>query len=95
VSTDSEEQQTAFSAKHELPFLLLSDERRTAVGLLRIETVAEGENVNVRRPVAIAVDRDGIIRDVVDPVDPEALVERAMRALSEPLPAAGDASAAG
>ena len=30
-ATDSEEQQAEFAAKHELPFLLLSDERRSAV----------------------------------------------------------------
>jgi peroxiredoxin len=95
VSTDSEEQQAAFVKKQGLPFLLLSDERRTAVGLLRIDTVADGENVNVARPVAIAVDRDGIIRDVIDPVQPDDLVDRAMRALSEPLPAASDPSTAG
>lgn len=95
VSTDSEEQQAAFVDKQGLPFLLLSDERRTAVGLLRIDTVADGENINVARPVAIAVDRDGIIRDVIDPVEPDELVDRAMRAFSEPLPATGDASPAG
>lgn len=95
VSTDSEEQQTGFVKKHQLPFLLLSDERRTAVGLLKIETVADGENVNVARPVAIAVDRDGTIRDVIEPVEPDGLVDRAMRALSEPMPASGDAAATG
>ena len=95
ISTDSEEQQAAFVQKHDLPFLLFSDERRTAVGLLRVETTAEGENVNVARPVAIAVDRDGFIRDVIDPVEPDDLVDRAMRALSEPLPATGDASRTG
>lgn len=94
VSTDSEEQQAEFVKKLGLPFLLLSDERRTAVGLLKIETVADGENVNVARPVAITIDRDGIIRDVIDPVEPDELVDRAMRALSEPMPAS-DASAAG
>lgn len=95
VSTDSEEQQAEFVKKHGLPFLLLSDERMTAVGLLKIETVADGENVNVARPVAIAVDRDGIIRDVIEPVEPDELVGRAMRALSEPMPASGNTPAAG
>lgn len=95
VSTDSEEQQTAFVAEHELPFLLLSDERRTAVGLLGVDTVADGENVNIVRPVALAIDRDGTIREVIDPVEPEGLVDRVMRALSEPIPATGDASTAG
>jgi peroxiredoxin Q/BCP len=95
ISCDSEEQQSAFVAKHELPFLLLSDERRSAVEMLGIDTVADGENVNVAQPVAIAADRDGIIRTVIDRVEPDALVDQAVRALSEPIPAtAEDASAA-
>jgi thioredoxin-dependent peroxiredoxin len=94
ISADSEEQQRTFAAKHELPFLLLSDERRSALELLGIETVAEGANVNVSRPVALAVDRDGIVRAVIDPVVPDALADVAVRALSEPIPpATGDAPA--
>ena len=42
-----------------LPFLLLSDERRSAIAVLGIETVADGANVNVAQPIALAVDRDG------------------------------------
>ena len=95
VSTDSEQQQTAFAQKLELPFLLLSDERRSAVGLLGIATAADGENVNVVRPVAVAVDRDGITRAVFDPVEPDGLVDRAIGALSEPIPAQEDAQATG
>ncbi len=87
ISCDSEQQQKAYAEKHELPFLLLSDERRSAVQLLGIDTVADGANVNVARPIAFAVDRDGIIRAVVDPVQPEAIVDQAMRVLSEPIPA--------
>jgi peroxiredoxin len=87
VSTDSEEQQTAFVTKQDLPFLLFSDERRSAVELLGIETQADGENVNVARPLALAVDREGIVRAVIDPVEPDALVDQAVRALSEPIPA--------
>lgn len=86
VSIDSEQVQAAYAAKLELPFLLLCDERRSAVELLGIETVAEGENVNVARPIALAADRDGIVQAVIDPVDPEGLVDRAVRSLSEPLP---------
>ena len=96
ISTDSEEQQAEFVKKHELPFLLLSDERRSAVELLRIETVADGSNVNVARPLAVVVDRDGIIRAVIDPVVPETIVDQAMRTLSEPMPiATRDATASG
>ena len=94
ISTDSEEQQKAFVEEHGLPFLLFSDERRSAVELLGIETSADGANVNVARPVAVAIDIDGVIRSVIDPVEPENLVDAVMRALSEPMPAATeDASA--
>ncbi|MCA1568793.1 MAG: redoxin domain-containing protein [Chloroflexi bacterium] len=95
ISCDSEQQQTRFVEEHSLPFLLLSDERRSAVEMLGIETVADGENVNVVHPVAIAADREGIIRAVFDRVEPDALIDRAIGALSEPIPAAAeDASAA-
>ena len=93
ISTDSEGQQADFTAAQRLPFLLLSDERRSAVEMLGVETVAEGENVNVARPVALAVDREGIVRAVIDPLEPDALVDQVIRALSEPIPAVtGDAS---
>lgn len=96
VSTDSEQQQSKFAEQQSLPFLLFSDERRSAVQMLGVDTVAEGENVNIVQPVAVAVGTDGIIRAVIDPVDPDTLVDAAMQALSEPLPAAssGDSSAA-
>ena len=88
VSCDSPEQQAEFVAAQSLPFLLLSDERRSAVEVLGIATLADGDNVNVASPVAIAVDRDGIVRAVIDRVEPDALVDMVVRALSEPLPAA-------
>lgn len=95
VSTDSEQQQAKFVEEHQLPFLLFSDERRSAVEMLGVETVADGENVNIVQPVALAIGADGLISAVIDPVDPDTLVDAAMRALSEPLPAtSGDASAA-
>ena len=74
----------------ELPFLLLSDERRSAVEVLGIQTVADGENVNVVQPVALAVDRDGIVRAIIERVDPDALVDVVIQALSEPIPAAAE-----
>jgi peroxiredoxin len=95
ISTDSETQQAEFAKRLELPFLLLSDERRSAVELLGIETVAEGANVNVAKPVAVAVDRDGIVRAVIEPIDPDTLVDTTMRALSEPIPAATEDASAG
>lgn len=88
VSCDSEEQQKEFTGRQSIPFLLLSDERRSAVEVLGIETVADGANVNVASPVALAVDREGVIRAVIERVEPDALVDQVIRALSEPIPAA-------
>jgi peroxiredoxin Q/BCP len=96
ITTDSERQQADFAAKHQLPFLLLCDERLSAVSLLGVETAAAGENVNVARPVALVVDTDGFLRLILNPVEPDALVDLTIRALSEPLPAVtGGASTPG
>ena len=95
ISTDSEEQQTQFVESEELPFLLLSDERRSAVEVLGVDTVAKGANVNVARPIAIAVDREGTVREIIDPVEPRALVDQAVRALSEPIPAVTEDASTG
>ena len=94
VSCDSEEQQKEFAAKQSIPFLLLSDERRSAVEMLGIETVAEGDTFNISAPIALAADRDGVIRAVIERVEPDALVDQVVRALSEPIPAAPAAPAA-
>ena len=94
VSTDSEQQQGEYAKRVELPFLLMSDERRSAVELLGIDTVADGSNVNVSKPIALAVDVEGYVRAIFDPVEPRTLVDAVIRALSEPIPAATeDASA--
>ncbi|CAN5248077.1 peroxiredoxin [soil metagenome] len=95
ISTDSEEQQTKFVEKQSLPFLLLSDERRSAVELLGIDTVAEGANINVVKPVAVAVDHEGTIRAVIDSIEPDALIDQLVRALSEPIPAAAEDASTG
>jgi peroxiredoxin len=87
VSCDSEQQQLDYIESASIPFLLFSDERRSAAELLGIETVAAGANVNVARPVAVAVDRDGIARAIIEKVDPERLADDLLRALSEPIPA--------
>lgn len=95
VSCDSEEQQTKFVEEHRPPFLLLSDERRSAVEVLDIPTVADGENINVAQPVALVVDRDGIARAIIERVDPDALVDQVIQALSEPIPAAAEDASTG
>ncbi|MCC6619425.1 MAG: redoxin domain-containing protein [Chloroflexi bacterium] len=85
ISVDSQVDQAAYASKLKLPFLLLSDERRSAVELLGIETKAANGNVNVARPVAMAVDHEGIIRAVIDPIDPPSLVDRAIRSILPPV----------
>jgi peroxiredoxin len=87
VSCDSEAQQRDFVSTAGIPFLLFSDERRSAVEILGIETVSAGTNVNVAKPIAIAIDRDGIVRAVIDKVDPDRLADDLLRAVSEPIPA--------
>lgn len=87
ITTDSEEQQAKFIDQHSLPFLLFSDERRTAVEMLGVKLSARGENYNVATPVVLAVDVGGVLRDqLVDP-DPVSIVDRLVEALSERLPA--------
>jgi len=88
VSCDSAEQQTEYLQETRLPYLLMSDERRTAVEMLGIPTVAAGENVNVAQPVLIVIGRDGEIREILTEIDPSATVDQVMAALAEPMPLA-------
>ncbi|MGI8872131.1 MAG: redoxin domain-containing protein [Candidatus Limnocylindria bacterium] len=74
ITCDSEAQQRAYVQERSLPFLLMSDERRSAVVLLGIPTLAEGANHNVAPPVLVAVDREGLIRAVYHDPDPRTLV---------------------
>jgi peroxiredoxin len=83
VTTDSERQQSEYVAALELPYLLFSDERRTAVALLGIPTRNERGNVNAE-PTAIAVAKDGTILDVVERVEPRGLIARLLEAISPP-----------
>jgi peroxiredoxin len=87
VSCDSEQQQTDFVARESLPYLLFSDERRTAVEMLGIPTIADGANFNVARPIVIVVDAEGIVRAVIDKDDPETLVYRIVKSISTTVPA--------
>jgi thioredoxin-dependent peroxiredoxin len=89
VTCDAEEQQAAFVEEHRLPYLLYSDERRSAVEVLGIATtVSGGSNYNVARPIAFAVDAQGTIRNLWNDPDPTIIIDLAIRALSEPLPPA-------
>ena len=92
ISCDSERQQLEYIEERGLPFLLFSDERRSAVDILGIPTVNDGENYNVAAPVVVAVDVEGVVRAVLEKPAPEMVVDAVMRALSEPLPSAHPAA---
>lgn len=88
ITCDNEEQQKHYIEQHELPFLLFSDERRSAVELLGVPTTVEGENYNAR-PTAFAVARDGTIVDIVENAAPKGLVARLLESIEEAHPAEG------
>jgi peroxiredoxin len=71
VSCDSEAQQAAWIAEHRIPYLLFSDERRSAMDLLGIPVTEEDGNFNVARPVVIVVNDAGRIVTILEDPDPE------------------------
>ena len=83
ITTDSEEQQTSYVEERSLPFLLLSDERRSAVEALGVGTSRDGANVNAL-PTAFAVGVDGTILDIVEDASPRGLIARLLDAFREP-----------
>jgi thioredoxin-dependent peroxiredoxin len=83
VTTDNESQQKAYVAELTLPYLLFSDERRIAVGVLGIPTTSERGNVNAE-PTAVAVGKDGMILDIVEQATPKGLVARLLEAIFPP-----------
>jgi peroxiredoxin Q/BCP len=86
ITCDNEEQQKQYIERHELPFLLFSDERRSAVELLGVPTTADGDNYNAQ-PTAVAVSRDGTIVDVVENAAPKGLIVRLLESIEESHPA--------
>lgn len=86
VTCDSEEQQKAYVAEHNLPYLLLSDERRSAVEALGIGLSGAEGNWNVATPLLVAVDEMGVVRELfVDP-DPRLIGAMAISSFREPIP---------
>jgi peroxiredoxin len=83
VTTDSEEQQADYIARLELPYLLFSDERRSACAALGIPTRSNRGNVNAE-PTAFAVATDGTILDIVEGAEPKGLLARLLEAISPP-----------
>ncbi len=83
VTTDNEEQQAAYVAQLDLPYLLFSDERRIAVSQLGVSTTEVRGNVNAE-PTAFAVGIDGTILDIVEQAAPKGLVARLLEAIFPP-----------
>ena len=83
VTTDNEQQQTAYVDEMGLPYLLFSDERRIAVSQLGIPTTEVRGNVNAES-TAFAVGVDGTILDIVEQAAPKGLVARLLEAIFPP-----------
>jgi peroxiredoxin len=83
VTTDNEQQQSAYVEAMSLPYLLFSDERRIAVSQLGISTSEVRGNVNAE-PTAFAVGIDGTILDIVEQAAPKGLVARLLEAIFPP-----------
>ena len=92
ITCDSERQQTDYAAWVKLPFLLFSDERRTAVELLGIPTHGDGDNFNAAR-VVVGVAIDGTVQLVLEDPDPAGVVDAVLSALAPPRPAVSVAGA--
>ena len=86
ITCDNEEQQKQCVAEQGLPFLLFSDERRSAVELLGVPTTVQGDNYNAV-PTAFAVAVDGTIVDIVENATPKGLVARLLESIEEARPA--------
>ncbi len=85
ITCDNEQQQNEYVEQQSLPFLLFSDERRSAVELLGVPTTVKGENYNAV-PTAIAVATDGTVVDVVEHATPKGLIARLLESIEEAHP---------
>ena len=81
VTCDNERQQTDWIAEHRWPYLLFSDERRSAVERVGIPLTVSGRNYNVERPVLLIVGRDGLLDAVILDPEPEYVVDIVLAAV--------------
>ena len=86
VTCDNETQQTGYVASHRLPYLLFSDERRTAAELLGIPVMVQGDNYNAGR-VVFLVDTDGALKLVLEDPDPATVIDDVLAAVTATPPA--------
>ena len=81
VTCDNERQQADWIAEHRWPYLLYSDERRSAVDVLGIPLSVNGKNYNVERPLFLIVGRDGLLDAVILDPEPEYVVDIVLAAV--------------
>lgn len=81
ITCDNEAQQRDWIAEHRFPYLLFSDERRSAVDLLGIPLTNSGRNFNVARPVILVVGRDGLLDAIIWDPEPEYVVDIVLAAV--------------
>jgi peroxiredoxin len=81
VTCDNERQQSDWIAEQRWPYLLYSDERRSAVERVGIPLSVDGHNYNVERPVFLIVGRDGRLNAVILDPEPEYVVDIVLAAV--------------
>jgi len=81
VTCDNERQQKNWMAEHRWPYLLFSDERRSAVDRLGIPLSEADGNYNVARPVFLIVGHDGLLDAVILEPEPEYVVDIVLAAV--------------
>ena len=81
VTCDNERQQKNWMAEHRWPYLLFSDERRSAVDRLGIPLSEADGNYNVARPVFLIEGRDGLLDAVIQEPEPEYVVDIVLAAV--------------
>ena len=81
VTCDNERQQTDWIADHRWPYLLFSDERRSAVERVGIPLTVSGRNYNVARPVFLIAGRDGLVDAIILDPEPEYVVDIVLAAV--------------
>jgi peroxiredoxin len=81
VTCDSERQQTDWIAEQHWPYLLFSDERRSAVDRLGIPLTVNDGNYNVARPVLLIVGQAGLLDAVISDPEPEYVVDIVLAAV--------------
>ena len=93
ITCDNERQQAEWIKARSFPYLLFSDERRSAVSVLGIPLSHVDENHNMERPWILVVGRDGLLRAVLRDPDPEYAADLVLAVARRAAGSAGDPAA--